>query len=314
ISVIVPSSNNSSSIDWWLGADEEDASSPLPLDASEGGLWSGNFVPPPPRPIFLDEGVTPDGLTTCDLCSWAWQNSNAFTLDAAMEAPGEIGWVLTLVIVSLISAAIGAVVMIIVLHCRRTKNPGLSDAESNPNSVVNARRSGLHTTSIPASNDKNISPAYSNGVSNNHPTNSVWSWLSRRSTAAPPQLDPPPTSPAENHYTHMDETYSGVGEALYAELDRESTLDRDSNSPAYQNSAYTDPDAPPSSAPSSAYYSDLSVTTVPDRAYEVVGLATMPVWDSSINAGNNGSDNAVRRPIGRLAAISEAVTVPSDYV
>lgn len=84
ISVIVPSSNNLSSIDWWLGADEEDASSSLPLDASEGGLWSGNFVPPPPRPIFLDEGVTPDGLTTCDLCSWAWQNSNAFTLDAAM--------------------------------------------------------------------------------------------------------------------------------------------------------------------------------------------------------------------------------------
>lgn len=113
----------------------------------------------------------------------------------------------------------------------------------------------------------------------------------------------------------MDETYSGVGEALYAELDRESTLDRDSNSPAYQNSAYTDPDAPPSSAPSSAYYSDLSVTTVPDRAYEVVGLATMPVWDNNnVNSGSNGPDNAVRRPIGRLAAISEAVTVPSDYV
>lgn len=102
----------------------------------------------------------------------------------------------------------------------------------------------------------------------------------------------------------MDETYNGVGEALYAELDRESTVD--SNSPAYQNSAYTDPDAP--SAPSSAYYSDLSVTTVPDRAYEVVGLSTLPVWITHDRNGNSGP------PPIRLASISEAVSVPSDYV
>ena len=35
------------------------------------------------------------------------------------EAPGELGWVLTLVIVSLVSAGIGAVVMVTLLHCRR---------------------------------------------------------------------------------------------------------------------------------------------------------------------------------------------------
>lgn len=117
----------------------------------------------------------------------------------------------------------------------------------------------------------------------------------------------------------MDETYGGVNEALYAELDRESTLERDSGSlerddgsPAYQNSAYTDPDAP--SAPSSAYYSDLSVTTMPDRAYEVVGLATMPVWDVGGANGCNGSEMTVRRPMVRLAAISETISVPSDYV
>lgn len=108
--------------------------------------------------------------------------------------------------------------------------------------------------------------------------------------------------------------YNSVGEALYAELDRESSTadenERDSNSPAYQNSAYTDPDAPTSSAPSSAYYSDLSTTTVPDRAYEVVGLVTMPSWDH-----NNGS-NSDRRPVPRLAAISEhsPSNFPSDYV
>lgn len=101
----------------------------------------------------------------------------------------------------------------------------------------------------------------------------------------------------------MDESYGRVGEALYAELDRESTMDM--NSPAYQNSAYTDPDAP--SAPSSAYYSDLSVTTVPDRAYEVVGLSTMPVWTT-------GNDRQCGQVGSRLAAISESVSVPSDYV
>lgn len=101
--------------------------------------------------------------------------------------------------------------------------------------------------------------------------------------------------------------YTSPGEALYAELDRESSAcddDRgDSTSSAYHNSGYADPDAPdaPSSgAPSSAYYSDLSTTTTPpDRAYEVVGLATMPSWEE-------------RRT--RLAAISESVPSASDYV
>lgn len=109
----------------------------------------------------------------------------------------------------------------------------------------------------------------------------------------------------------MEDAYNSVGEALYAELDRESSADgdRDSNSPAYQNSAYTDPDAPTSSAPSSAYYSDLSTTTAPDRPYEIVGLVTMPTWDP--NGGNNVD---LRRIPPRLAAISENVSVPSDYV
>lgn len=35
------------------------------------------------------------------------------------EAPGELGWVLTMIIVSLISAVVGAIVMIVVLHCKR---------------------------------------------------------------------------------------------------------------------------------------------------------------------------------------------------
>lgn len=69
--------------DWWSNAIEEDTfSSPLPFDASENGLWNGRFVPPPPRPPFLDDNVAADGLTTCDLCTWAWQR-NAYSLDGS---------------------------------------------------------------------------------------------------------------------------------------------------------------------------------------------------------------------------------------
>lgn len=134
-----------------------------------------------------------------------------------------------------------------------------------------------------------------------HHTNAgVWTWLSnRRPSGSPEQIGPPSASPAENHYTHMDDAYSPVGvgdEALYAELDRESIR---SANPSYQNTAYSqcggenDQDVPiVSSAPSSAYYSDLSTTgTATDRAYEVVGLthlsSPMPNWEAA-GTDNNG--------------------------
>jgi hypothetical protein len=66
--------------DWWAGAVEEDAIRSLPLDG-EGGLWTSSFIPPPPRPDFLDDHATPDGLTTCDLCTWAWHERGLFSLD-----------------------------------------------------------------------------------------------------------------------------------------------------------------------------------------------------------------------------------------
>lgn len=107
-----------------------------------------------------------------------------------------------------------------------------------------------------------------------------------------------------------------------------------------------------SSAPSSAYYSDLSVTAVPsgsasnERAYEIVGLTVMnqplPNWDGGgsssvgVNSGGivvgtgisssvtataphlvpNAEGIASQRRIPRLAAINETstTTVPSDYV
>lgn len=73
-----------------------------------------------------------------------------------------------------------------------------------------------------------------------HNNSGVWTWLTNRRPATAPDLGSSThQSPAENHYTHMDDAYSPVGvsgEALYAELDRESL---NSNNPSYQNTAYS---------------------------------------------------------------------------
>lgn len=70
--------------DWFADAIEEDSFwSPMPFDASENGLFNGKFVPPPPRPPWLDKRISSDGLTTCDLCSWALQDRNSFSFDSS---------------------------------------------------------------------------------------------------------------------------------------------------------------------------------------------------------------------------------------
>ncbi|KAH8361352.1 hypothetical protein KR200_008850 [Drosophila serrata] len=329
---------------WWANAIEVDTfDSPLAFDASENGLWNGHFVPPPPRPPFLDESVAADGLTTCDLCTWAWQR-NAYSLDGSIDTAGELGWAFTLIIVSIISALIGAIVMVIVLRCRRIKSANANGGRPQPWWCRNNRNGGQNRSpiSIKHSADSIRRPTSNSGV---------WTWLggSRRSSAGPDQIGPPSTSPAENHYTHMDDAYSpvGVSEALYAELDRESVR---SANPSYQNTAYSqcgekynfqghEQDIPMvvSSAPSSAYYSDLSVTAMPggasgsnQGAYEIVGLNVMsqplPNWDHVGGSGGgvaggtglNPSEAAAmtQRRGQRLAAINETSTstVPSDYV
>ncbi|XP_030385899.1 uncharacterized protein LOC115632787 [Scaptodrosophila lebanonensis] len=97
--------------------------SPLAFDASEHGLWNGRFVPPPPRPpFFVDEPVLTDGLTTCDLCSWAMPTKSTFIFEGTIEKATELGWPLTLIIVSVLSALFGAIIMIAVVRCRRKKS------------------------------------------------------------------------------------------------------------------------------------------------------------------------------------------------
>lgn len=128
-----------------------------------------------------------------------------------------------------------------------------------------------------------------NASSPNSANSGVWTWLTnRRQPSAPEQLGSPQhhlhPSTQENHYTHMDDTYSpvgiafgahlgssglgpvhflrdssgvciggvsggdndsgdmeigidSVGEALYAELDRESV--QSGTNPSYQNTAYS---------------------------------------------------------------------------
>ncbi|KAJ9587122.1 hypothetical protein L9F63_028306 [Diploptera punctata] len=179
----------------------------------------------------------------------------------------------------------------------RSPNPAAATSPSLPERIQNQE------------DGKEVTAQYDSG-NNGGGGARVWMWLTtRRNPAGPAQLcSPAATTPAENHYT-LDEAYTTVGEALYAELDREL-----SSSPAYQNTAYngsdTDPDA---SAPSSAYYSDLSCATGPDRTYEAVGIALAST--SSTSASWDGGDIALRRQtMPRLAAITETITVPSDYV
>lgn len=70
--------------EFWMNFEDDLFGSPLAFDASETGLWNGKFVPPPPRPDFLEDTVVSDGLTTCDLCSWAVPDKNAFLLDGSI--------------------------------------------------------------------------------------------------------------------------------------------------------------------------------------------------------------------------------------
>ncbi|XP_043647515.1 uncharacterized protein LOC122616208 isoform X2 [Drosophila teissieri] len=211
--------------------------------------------------------------------------------------------------------------MVIVLRCRRIKSANANGGRPQPWWCRNNRNGGQNRSpiSIKHSADSIRRPTSNSGV---------WTWLggSRRSSAGPDQIGPPSTSPAENHYTHMDDAYSpvGVSEALYAELDRESVR---SANPSYQNTAYSqcgekynyqghEQDIPMvvSSAPSSAYYSDLSVTAMPggasgsnQGAYEIVGLNVMsqplPNWDHHGGGVGGGGGGGGVVAAGAAAAI-----------
>ncbi|XP_065074088.1 uncharacterized protein LOC135698130 isoform X2 [Ochlerotatus camptorhynchus] len=188
------------------------------IDTIDQSYWNGKFVPPPPRPPFLEESIAPDGLTTCDLCSWAWQDKGTLSLDGAINTK-EFSWTFTLVVVSLTSAVLGAIIMIVFLRCKRirTNQNGLRtlcfDSSSNKDTA------GLNF-------DNQTSKNSTNGSCSPRSTNSgLWTWFSsRKNLTTPDQLVNSHTLPVENHYTHMDDNnYNPVqiDEASYAEVGNE---------------------------------------------------------------------------------------------
>ncbi|XP_046828207.1 uncharacterized protein LOC124428318 isoform X2 [Vespa crabro] len=231
---VSPSVND---MDWFAGVAEEELLYYTGVGNDVDSLWAviGSFVPPPPRPPYLpEEGIATDGLTTCDLCSWAWRNDrHSFSLDGTL-APGELGWVLTLVIVSLVSAGIGAVVMVTLLHCRRIKSAngranccgvGVEDPnsqEAGSNGGGGGNGGGIAVIPDRASLELDKLPPYQDIAPS--PGHNVWSWLGSRRGGGTTGVVTTPLSlpqhrramnlPVENHYTHMQ-----TDEALYAELD-----------------------------------------------------------------------------------------------
>ncbi|XP_014209646.1 uncharacterized protein LOC106640205 [Copidosoma floridanum] len=229
---------------WFAGVPEEEVHYYSSDDFDSLFAVVSSFVPPPPRPPYLpEENLPTDGLTTCDLCSWALRNDRySFSLDGTLEAPGELGWLLTLVIVSLLSAGIGAVVMVTLLHCRRLKSAngrasccgvaleraGNQDG-GNPGGsvVVGAASVGLAVIPDRPPLELDKLPPYHDVAPNPGHNVNVWSWLGSRRGGGPPgcvgtPLALPqhrralnlPVAQSENHYTHMQ-----TDEALYAELD-----------------------------------------------------------------------------------------------
>lgn len=161
--------------------DDDLFGSPMAFDASEQGLWNGRFVPPPPRPpFFMDEPVLSDGLTTCDLCSWAMPTKSTFMFEGTIgececkakvywslggwgtcyyplltvtllpypllsEKATELGWPLTLIIVSVLSALLGAIIMIAVVRCRRKKSSNNRNGEYTHVQCLQHGQHGQHS-------------------------------------------------------------------------------------------------------------------------------------------------------------------------
>ncbi|CRL04448.1 CLUMA_CG017532, isoform A [Clunio marinus] len=79
-----------------------------------------SFVPPPPRPPYLEQLVS-DGLTTCDLCGWAWSKKKFFSLEGYGEQNhNDYMWIFLLIVVTFSSALIGAIIMVTAIKYRRS--------------------------------------------------------------------------------------------------------------------------------------------------------------------------------------------------
>ncbi|KAL6442806.1 hypothetical protein ACFW04_002698 [Cataglyphis niger] len=186
-------------MDWFAGVAEEELLHYTSVGNDVDSLWAviGNFVPPPPRPPFLpEESIATDGLTTCDLCSWAWRNDrHSFsrkTVDGTLASCCGVG--------------------VEDSNVPDVGGPAGSGGTGGGVAVI-PDRPPLELDKLPPYHDVAPSPGHN-----------VWSWLGSRRGGGTPGVVTTPLSlpqhrramnlPVENHYTHMQ-----TDEALYAELD-----------------------------------------------------------------------------------------------
>lgn len=142
--------------------------------------------------------------------------------------------------VSLTSAVIGAIIMIVFLRCKRLELKWVSSKccvtlTLNTSFRIRANQNGIRTLCFDSSStkdtaglnfDNQTSKNSTNGSCSPRSTNSgLWTWFSsRKNLATPDQLVNSHTLPVENHYTHMDDAnYNPVqiDEASYAEVGNE---------------------------------------------------------------------------------------------
>ncbi|CAB3385923.1 Hypothetical predicted protein [Cloeon dipterum] len=214
--------------DWWADAEEMDSLMPVSalqnlvdIPLSSESISSIGFLPPPPRPsaeiLALDELGSEAFTSSCDLCSWAWSNP-AFAIDPNRISPlapvsyGELGWTLTLIIVALLSAVIGAIVTVTILHCRRMK--GIQSSCCNSEDEDEGRTASStpenQNPQNPFAGDNKTPPLPSSRrprggfwsrLFNRHPISSRGRCESSLQRRPPRRLCPPAPPTNENHYT-----------------------------------------------------------------------------------------------------------------
>ncbi|KAL6261638.1 hypothetical protein P5V15_006726 [Pogonomyrmex californicus] len=192
-------------MDWFAGVAEEELLYYTGVGNDVDSLWAviGSFVPPPPRPPYLpEESIATDGLTTCDLCSWAWRNDrHSFSLDGTLGKIKSAGGRASCCGVGVEDSSVPD-----------AGGPAGAGGTGGGVAVI-PDRPPLELDKLPPYHDVAPSPGHN-----------VWSWLGSRRGGGTPGVVTTPLSlpqhrramnlPVENHYTHMQ-----TDEALYAELD-----------------------------------------------------------------------------------------------
>ncbi|KAL6442807.1 hypothetical protein ACFW04_002698 [Cataglyphis niger] len=331
-------------MDWFAGVAEEELLHYTSVGNDVDSLWAviGNFVPPPPRPPFLpEESIATDGLTTCDLCSWAWRNDrhsfsrktvdgtlghNVWSWLGSRRGGGTPGVVTTPLSLPQHRRAMNLPVENHYTHMQ-TDEALYAELDSQAASYASdlqlqMRGSSTYGTTSGGQDDEyhELDAArlhrHYGGSDGSLQTDTLRTRHSKRIREPDyemyengPTTPVPPGQHQQHHHHHHHHNHH---HHHHQELRIGS---RNSEHPSYQNTAYTGSDAEPdgptlSSAPSSAYYSDLSSNSVNQQMPSTaVSSATTTTTMTNLHLNPQNLD----APQYRLAAINEN-TVPSDYI